>query len=109
MFVQLTNSQRMALVNILGEELARPHHTEVYFDVVKGVETKPEDLFVLFMDYNDAITPLLKKLRETFDAQTVAETKRFGGIPSKSGFQLDLETAIAELLNETMPREQPSP
>lgn len=52
MRVEITESQRMALVTLLGEYIRTPEHTEVFINCSEpiAVETTPEELFNLFMN-----------------------------------------------------------
>ena len=46
--VALTRSQCMALRSLLLDYILWPRHTEVFVDVVRQVETTPEELLELF-------------------------------------------------------------
>lgn len=50
MIVELTRSQVMALANILASTIQQPGHIEVHHDVVRGVDTTPEELLRLFLE-----------------------------------------------------------
>lgn len=50
MVYNLTQSQVMALCDILVAYLLQPEHTEVFHDVVHQIDTTPEELLQLFMD-----------------------------------------------------------
>lgn len=50
MWYPLTNSQRMALTNILLDRVREPHGIQQYIDVVAGVKTTPTQLLSLFME-----------------------------------------------------------
>lgn len=44
MMITFTDSEVMALADIVGEHLRRPGHTEAYVDVMHDVTTTPEGL-----------------------------------------------------------------
>lgn len=46
----LTDSQRLALLDVIASSLTAPLRMEVFVDVVRGTETRPEDLLTLVMD-----------------------------------------------------------
>jgi hypothetical protein len=50
MLVDLTLSQVMALANIVATNIQQPDHIEVHHDVVRGVDTTPEELLRLLVD-----------------------------------------------------------
>jgi hypothetical protein len=45
----LTESQRMALLDLVAEYIRTPGHTEVFIDVGRRVETTPESLLLALM------------------------------------------------------------
>lgn len=52
MKVDFTPSQIMALLSIVGGVLTTPGHVEVHHDVVRQVDTTPEELLLILMDAN---------------------------------------------------------
>lgn len=54
MTIELSDSEVMALADIVGAHLRTPNHTEVYIDAARGVETTPEGLLGLLLDARTA-------------------------------------------------------
>ena len=50
MLVDLSPSQVLALANIVAHDLLQPDHVEVHVDIVRRVETTPEELLYLLVD-----------------------------------------------------------
>lgn len=53
-----TDSELMALADLVANELRRADHTEVYYDVARGIETTPERLLFRLLNACEA-TPRL--------------------------------------------------
>ena len=55
--VRLTASQRMALLDVIIHVMTGPMRLEVFVDVVRNVETRPEDLLQLVMNAPSTAAP----------------------------------------------------
>lgn len=48
--IRLTASQRMALLDVISHVMTGPLRLDVFVDVVRQTETRPEDLLALVMN-----------------------------------------------------------
>lgn len=93
--IKMTESQLLALTDLVAQHLVESDHTEVYIDVVRQVETLADDLLLLLMDRSPAV---VRSLDTTTPEWTFTEYGSGGG-KAVVVLTADQAAEIKQLLN----------